>query len=137
MIKKLTTTLALLLAVGTLSAQVDFHAGSTTELYKRAKSAEKLIFMDLYATWCPPCKMMERDVFSREDVGNFMNENFINAKYNIDEEVGKQFANQYEVRSIPTYLIFDESGKLVGRMMGGMKPEEFISNMKKILEQAK
>ncbi len=133
MIKRITTTLALLFAVGALSAQVNFHAGSTTELYKRAKSEEKLIFMDLYATWCPPCKAMERDVFSRKDVGDYMNENFVNVKYNIDESIGREFADQYKVTSIPTYLIFTGDGKLVGRMTGGMTSDTFLFRMREFL----
>ncbi|MFI3306053.1 MAG: thioredoxin family protein [Rikenellaceae bacterium] len=135
MIKRIAATLALLFAVGTLSAQIDFHTGSTTELYKRAKGEDKLIFMDLYATWCPPCKAMERDVFSRKDVGDFMNEKFVNVKYNIDESIGKEFANQYQVTSIPTYLIFTGDGKLVGRMTGGMTSDTFLFRMHEFLSK--
>ncbi len=122
-------------AVGALSAQVNFQSGTTTEIYKKAKSEEKLVFMDLYATWCPPCKAMEANVFSREDVGDFMNDKFVNVKYNIDESMGKELANQYNVSSIPTYLIFTPEGELVGRVTGGMSSETFLFRMYEFLSK--
>lgn len=136
MIRKITITLALILAVATLplSAQVKFHTGAVDELYSNLDN-EKLIFMDLYASWCPPCKMMERDVFSREDVGKFMSENFLSAKYNVDEAIGKELSRTYSVSSIPTYLIFNPEGELVGRMSGSMPAEKFISAMQEILDK--
>lgn len=128
---------ALTLSVASTSAQVKFHTGSTDDLYKMAKESDKLVFVDLYADWCPPCKAMEKNVFSREDIGDFMSKYFVSAKYSVDDTIGKEFSKKYNVRSIPTYLIFNESGELIGQMTGGMSPEDLTKNLLKIKSEAK
>lgn len=138
MIRKITLIVALFaaLTITELTAQVQFHTGDTSELYKASRNSDKLIFVDLYASWCPPCKMMDSNVFSRKDVGDFMAKNFISAKYSVDETIGSEFSRTYSVRSIPTYLIFNKDGELVARMTGGMSHTEFISQMSDILKKA-
>lgn len=116
-------------------AQVEFHTGGLDALYSSAKRQDKLVFMDLYASWCPPCKTMESTVFSREDVGEFMASNFVSAKYNVDDQLGNEIANKYQVHSIPTYLIFTPDGEFVGRMAGAMSPADFVASMSKFLRE--
>ncbi|MFI3328139.1 MAG: thioredoxin family protein [Rikenellaceae bacterium] len=142
MIRKITLAALLLVAAiaantTAATAQVKFHTGDTSTLYKESRAGDKLIFIDLYASWCPPCKAMDRDVFSRKDVGDFMSKNFISAKYSVDEGIGAEFSRSYNVRSIPTYLIFNSEGVLVAQMAGAMSHTEFITNMTSIIEQAK
>ena len=57
--------------------QIQFDEGSFTEVLTKAKQEKKMVFMDCYTSWCGPCKMMVQDVFSREDVGQFMNTHFV------------------------------------------------------------
>lgn len=115
-------------------AQVKFEAGSIEQLVLKAENAEKLLFVDLYATWCPPCKQMERDVFPLAEVGAFMSKNFISAKFNVDDVAGGDLSRKFNVRSIPTYLIFDGSGQLVGRLGGAMSPKEFMEALQNIID---
>src|SRR5579871_642384 len=49
-----------------------------------AKDQGKYIFLDCSATWCGPCKMMDRDVFSQDNVVNFMKRNFISVHIQMD-----------------------------------------------------
>lgn len=133
MLKKIIFSVATLLMVTAASAQVKFYDVSTDELKRLATEQNKLVFIDIYANWCPPCRMMEQQVFSREDVGEFMAQRFVSAKYNIDEGVGKEFAQKYSIESIPTYLIFDLDGKVVGRITGSKTPEDFMVYIKHLL----
>ncbi|MFR9650791.1 MAG: thioredoxin family protein [Rikenellaceae bacterium] len=135
MIKRVFLLVAMAIGVSSLSAQVKFQSGTMREIYTLAKESNKFVFVDLYADWCPPCKAMERDVFSREDIGQFMGKHFVCAKYNIDNQLGKDLASQYVVRSIPTFLIFDQGGKLMGRLTGGMSPEDLKSSLLKIIDK--
>ena len=75
--KKILFTLLLVLGISAAAdAQVRFLDSSTDAVRKEAIDQDKLVFIDLYATWCGPCKAMERDVFSKKEVGDFMDEYF-------------------------------------------------------------
>ncbi|MFI3301790.1 MAG: thioredoxin fold domain-containing protein [Rikenellaceae bacterium] len=129
MLRKIIFSVALLLSVGFASAQVKFQDVSPEELLKMAESEDKLVFIDIYADWCPPCRAMESEVFSRKDVAEFMDARFVSAKYNMDKDTGKEIAARYNVRSIPTYLIFNDKGDFLGRLQGKMPAEDFMENI--------
>ena len=116
--KKLIFILMLALAAGAAQAQVKFETKSTDAVREMAVKTGKLVFIDLYATWCPPCRTMEREVFSRKDVGDFMEQHFVAAKYDVDKTTGKELLKRYGSGAIPLYLVFDTQGELLGRIQG-------------------
>lgn len=133
--KKLIFAAALLLGVFTANAQVRFETASTDAVREMALKANKLVFIDLYASWCPPCRMMERDVFSRKDVGEFMDARFISAKYDTDKALGQDLMKRYGQGAIPLYLVFDTKGELLGRIQGAAAPDEFMKNLQTIIDK--
>ncbi len=133
--KKWILFLAVALAAGAVQAQVKFETKSTDAVREMAVKEGKLVFIDLYASWCPPCKMMERHVFSRKDVGEFMAERFVAAKYDTDQTTGAELMKRYGIGAIPLYLIFDTEGNLLGRLQGASSAEEFMAGIRKILKR--
>lgn len=125
--------LLLLGAVGA-EAQVRFMTRSTDGVRRQAVEQNKLVFIDLFATWCPPCQMMEREVFSRSDVGAFMEQHFVCAKYDIDKTTGRELLKRYGNRRVPLYLIFNTESELLGRIRGATDPERFMAEVKRILD---
>lgn len=125
----------LMLALGAVGAQgqVRFETKSTDAVREMAQKQGKLVFIDLYASWCPPCRMMDKQVFSREDVGEFMQQHFVAAKYDTDKTTGKELMKRYGRGAIPLYLVFDTEGELLGRIQGAAAADEFIENLKTIL----
>lgn len=125
----------LMLALGAVAAQgqVRFETKSTDAVREMAQKQGKLVFIDLYASWCPPCRMMDKQVFSREDVGEFMQQHFVTAKYDTDKTTGKELMKRYGRGAIPLYLVFDTEGELLGRIQGAAAADEFIENLKTIL----
>ena len=98
------------LGTGAAQAQVKFETKSTDAVREMAIKQGKLVFIDLYASWCPPCRMMERQVFSRKDVGEFMDQRFVAAKYDTDKTTGRELMKRYGRDAIPLYLVFDTRG---------------------------
>ena len=84
----------------------------------KAKNENKLVFVDIYTTWCVPCKMMERDVFSDKNIGNFFNDNFISMKIDAERGNGANIAAIFEVIAYPTLLFLDENGRILERKEG-------------------
>ena len=131
--KKLIFLLILSLCAGAVQAQVKFETKSTDAVREMAVRQGKLVFIDLYADWCPPCRMMEREVFSRKDVGEFMDQRFVAAKYNTDKPTGRELMKKYGSGSIPLYLVFDTGGELLGRITGAADAETFMDNLRTIV----
>lgn len=129
----------LLLSLGTTAArsQVKFETKSTDAVREMAVRTGKLVFIDLYASWCPPCRMMEREVFSRKDVGEFMEQRFVAAKYDTDKATGRALLKKYGNGAIPLYLIFNTEGELLGRIQGAADAETFLDNLRTILSRQK
>lgn len=112
---------------------------SWEQVKEKAKQENKYIFLDCYATWCAPCKKMDKEIYPNDTVGNFMNQHFISIKVqldstkNDDEEIKKWYAaarlieKQYGIRSLPTYLFFSPDGKLLSREVGFKDKKEFIT----------
>jgi thioredoxin 1 len=75
------------------------------------------VVVDVFATWCGPCKMMT-PLF--EELSKEMGDRYKFVKINIDEE--RDIAIQYNVSSIPT-LLFIKDGKLVAKETGYMNKE--------------
>ena len=122
---------------GECRAQVRFRSGSMEELQQAAESESKFIFVQLYATWCAPCKNMLNNVFPQKRVGEFMNRHFISAKFNVERGLGAILANEYEVDSIPVSLIFDSKGNFIDKVVLSCTEEEFLQYMKIILKELK
>ena len=83
-----------------------------------------LVFVDFYADWCGPCKMTSPII---EELANEVKEiKFV--KVNVDEN--PDLASQYNIFSIPTFLIFKD-GKVIHQFVGARGKEGFISEIEK------
>ncbi|MFR9621062.1 MAG: thioredoxin family protein [Rikenellaceae bacterium] len=129
MLRKLTTIAAMLImgAILPAAAEIKFQDITPDKLLAQAAEQDKLAFVEVYATWCPPCRQMESEVFPREDVGRMVDSLFVAAKYNADEEIGNSILNQFKMRYIPSYLIFKADGGLIASKSGFIEPEEFMA----------
>lgn len=122
--------------VFSVSAQgIQFTEGTWAELKAKAKAEDKLIFMDAYTTWCGPCKWLAANVFTDDEVGAIMNENFINVKFDMEKGEGLEIAKTYAVRAYPTLLFIDGSGELVHRLCGAMPVAPFMEEIDQVLQR--
>jgi len=86
------------------------------------------VVIDMYATWCGPCKMMA-PVF--EQLSKEVANQFKLVKINIDEE--RDLAIKYNVSSIPTFL-FLKNGQLVAKETGNMSKESLLGKIRNHLD---
>ncbi len=107
---------------------IEFFGGTWKDALAKAKSEEKLVFVDAYAKWCGPCKVMAKNVFTQQKVGDFFNANFINLKLDMEEADGVSFGHLYPVSAYPTLLFLDGDGKLVKKVVGGQQAEGLIAH---------
>lgn len=91
---------------------------------KEVLESEVPVLVDFFAVWCGPCKMMLPIV---EELAKEAGGRFKVAKVNVDE--ANDLAQEYEVMSIPTFIIF-KNGKEVGRVMGAQAKEKLLELLK-------
>ncbi|MFI5203362.1 MAG: thioredoxin family protein [Flavobacteriales bacterium] len=113
------------------------HDTTLTQLKQRAKRANKPIFIDCYTSWCGPCKWMAKNIFPNDTVGDFYNSSFICAKIDMEKGDGKNIANTYKIRSYPSFLFLDTSGKEIHRFIGSQPAIEFVENGKNAIDTEK
>jgi thioredoxin 1 len=91
-----------------------------------AQASNKVIFVDVYASWCGPCKYMDKEVFTDERVASKFNKKFINYKVDGESFGGVNISLQYEVAAYPTYLFINGQGQLLHKIEGIRQAEQFI-----------
>ncbi len=92
----------------------------------KAAAEQKLIFIDFYADWCGPCKMMEKEVFTDSLVGAYYNSKFISLQINVEKKENQKWVKQYKVTSMPTLAVIRPDGKIVSLVTGARSKEEFL-----------
>ncbi len=122
---------------GTLSGQgIEFFHGTWAEAQAKAKTEEKLIFVDAFASWCGPCKRMAASVFPQDKVGTFFNANFINLKIDMEKPENAEFAGKFPVSAYPTLMFIDATGKLVQKAVGAKDADQLLEFAQKVLGRA-
>ena len=98
---------------------VDFmRTESLSAALDRARAEDKLVFIDFYTSWCLPCKLMDEDVFTDRQFGDYMNENFVSVKINAELGNGPNLAAIYGVQAYPTLLFVDADGRVQTKKEG-------------------
>lgn len=113
---------------------IQFTSISFEEALKLAKKEKKNIFLDAYASWCGPCKMLKKNIFTQKEVGDFYNSNFINMAIDMEQGEGPQLAQKYKVQAYPTLLFINHKGEVIGSALGYHQADEIISLGKKYLK---
>ncbi len=136
--KKILSVSALAISVFAFSQTgIQFQDTNFKTTLEKAKKENKLVFLDAYTTWCGPCKLMAKNIFPLESVGNYYNANFINAKIDMEKGEGIGIAKKYNVKAFPTYLFIDGNGNEVHRTLGYVEEKDFIQFGQDALDPSK
>ena len=114
---------------------MEFHFNkdqSLTDIVDLAVKENKLIFIDVYADWCMPCKNMDEDVFSDKGIADLMKSKFINYKVDGEKYNGPNLGILFGLGGYPTLLILDQRGRVVERYDGAL----YHSGLKRMVKEA-
>lgn len=115
------------------------------QIKEKAKSEQKYIFVDCYATWCGPCKKMDSEVYVDDSVADFFNAKFLSVKVQMDqtemdnEKVKSWYKQaaylqfQFRINKFPSYIFLSPDGRVVHRSTGFQRVEEFIATARTAL----
>ena len=77
------------------------------------------VLVDFWAQWCGPCRMVAPVL---DQIADEMDGKVRVAKLDVDSN--QQIAYQFQVSSIPTFILF-KNGQMADRMMGAMPKSAF------------
>ncbi|WP_374754993.1 thioredoxin family protein [Arsenicibacter rosenii] len=106
---------------------IQFTETSWNNILKKAKAEKKVIFLDAYASWCGPCKMLQKNVFTRKEVGDYFNKSFINVKMDMEKGEGPMLSQRYPLEAYPTLLFIDGNGRVLKKVIGYQAPEQLLA----------
>ena len=82
--------------------------------------SEKPVLIDFFATWCGPCEALAPIL---KQVQESLGERITILKIDVDKN--QQMAAQYQVRGVPTMILFQE-GKQLWRQSGVISKEDIV-----------
>jgi len=111
--------------VHVVAEPVYFQNMTLTQARQQAKSQGKFLFVDVYTTWCKPCKEMEQQVFALAEAGQLLNTHFIAIRIDADQDKSAQ-VNALKVTAYPTMFYFHPDGKTLHRQEGALDAAAFL-----------
>ena len=103
---------------------------SIEEGVKKAKAENKLVMIEFTGSdWCPPCKMMAKAVFTKEEFLKKAQESYVLVKLDMPNSnpelkaANTKLMQQYNVSGVPTILLFDADGKEFNRFTATAHPK--------------
>ena len=134
--KKLTgcfIAVVLMVAAMPLMAQVKWSDKDFKGTLAEADQTKSYVMIDFFATWCGPCKYLDRMTWSKAEVGDFLTKNHINA-IKIDVDKDKKTPNKYGIKAMPTIVVLNGKGEEINRFMGFRDAGYVVDFMKGILK---
>lgn len=109
--------------------------GSFNDGLAQARAEKKLVFVDVFTTWCGPCKKLEKITFPHADVKPELAK-MVSMSIDAESAAGLPVAAKYNVRSYPTMLVLDAAGKEIGRIVGFKEPQVFLAELDRVRARA-
>jgi len=101
---------------------------------KLGKDTHKYVLADVYTDWCGWCKRLDKEAFSNDGMAKLLNEKFVCVKANAEDKgAGEKLAGQYKVSGYPCALVFDQSGKFIGKVSGYRDPKSYEAALSELM----
>lgn len=141
--KKLLSLAVLLMTSLTIAAQNKaipedlFFKGSLEEAKAKAKAENKRLMVMVSATFCGPCKQLERDVYPTPEFRKLRDDNKLIMIYyhDLDKKDPDNIHGQYKIKAYPSFIVLSPDGKETVRIAGcAASLKVFCENLNNLLK---
>ena len=119
-----------------------------TEALKKAKDSNKIIFVDLFADWCVPCRIMDANTYTDPTVASLLNTRFFPVKLDVDSQdtiscdgkrktVQRCYFDVWELSALPAFVLIAPKGLSILTVTDSMSPQELQLMLYQFLEKEK
>ena len=105
--------------------QVDLEAAK-----RQASQTNRMVLVHFWATWCLPCKEMEREVLSKPEVMAALAADYVPVKVNADHF--PHTCRKYSVSVLPTDIIITPQGQLIEKMDGVTGLPQYLARLNQV-----
>jgi cell division septation protein DedD len=106
-----------------------FFTGDPSLMQAQASNEGKLYILYFSAGWCMPCQWMEENTFSDTSLKGYLDLRYLILKVDIDDQDGRRLQRQFEVRALPTLLIFNSQGQLLQRFEEALPADKLVAQL--------
>jgi thiol:disulfide interchange protein len=99
---------------------------------KEAGKEHKVVLVDFYATWCEPCKLMDKDTWSDSGVTKLVQEKAVSVHVDVEKEA--DLARRYNIEAIPNILLLKPDGTQIDHLTGYLNPQQFTAALNEALK---
>lgn len=104
-----------------------------TDAAKAAKQSGRPLLIHFHATWCGPCRQMEKDVLHHSDVRDLLSRNYVAVM--IDSDQHPELIEQFGIKSLPTDLVIAPDGVVLLKAEGGRDRKTYLAQMRHTFQQ--
>jgi|GEM_PF-832367 len=115
----------------TLSANIKFLQKDLSLVRQMAAQEGKMYFAHFSAEWCMVCVWMEENTFTDPSLKSLVADNYLPVKINFDEPSNQRYNEQFQIKALPTILIFNSQGVMLEKIQYSVEANELY----KILEK--
>jgi len=122
----------LLLALALSASAVASTPATVDDALAQAKKTHTPVFIDFTAPWCYSCYFMATHVLNGPE-WNALEAKTVVAEIDADSPSGNAWMKKLEVKALPSYVVLNENGEELGRILAEQPREKFYPAVNKIL----
>lgn len=104
-----------------------YRTDNLSNILDQAVKENKLVYVDIYADWCLPCKVMNESVYGDREAMDYLNDNFICYKLDGEKVNGPNLVALWQIRNYPGLLFLNQRGGVLEKNLGSLTKAELMA----------